>query len=141
MAPVCTRMVRFCKPMDPVLQKSVLLRVEGGLGEVGGAAEVAPVVLVGAEGEDFLALGSEAEVRGDDGKDAFFGEQGEEAGGDEVDAREGEGLQRRWFRDLGKWRVASGERRTAWLQFGKSRFRASLGMTIVGGLGCRWGRG
>src|SRR5437660_764810 len=31
--------------------KSVLFQVEGGLGEVGGAAEVAPVVLVGAEGE------------------------------------------------------------------------------------------
>jgi len=62
--------------------------------------------LVGAEGEDFLALGSEAEVRGDDGEDAFFGEQGEEAGGEDVDAGEGEGLQRRWFSGFGKWRVA-----------------------------------
>ena len=35
----------------------VLLEVEGGLGEVGGATEVAPVVVVCAEGEDFLALG------------------------------------------------------------------------------------
>ena len=35
----------------------VLLHVEGGLGEVGRAAEVAPVVGVGAEGEDGLALG------------------------------------------------------------------------------------
>ncbi len=48
----------------------------GGLSEIGGAAEVAPVVLVGAEGEDFLALGGEAEVGGDDGEDAFFGERG-----------------------------------------------------------------
>jgi hypothetical protein len=34
-----------------------LLQVEGGLSQVGGAAEVAPVVVVGAEGEDFLGLG------------------------------------------------------------------------------------
>jgi len=76
------------------LSLSVLRQVEGRLGEVGGAAEVAPVVVVGAEGEDFLALVSEAEVGGDDREDAFFGEHGEEAGGDHVDAGEGEGLQR-----------------------------------------------
>src|SRR6266478_2773141 len=70
-------------------------QVVGGLSEIGGAAEVAPVVLVGVEGEDFLALGGEAEVGGDDGENAFFGEHGEEAGGDEVDAGEGEGLERR----------------------------------------------
>src|SRR5712691_1448108 len=81
-------------------------QVVGGLSEIGGAAEVAPVVLVGAEGEDFLAVGSEAEVGGDDGEDAFFGEQGEEAGGEDVDAGKGEGLQRRWFSGFGKWRVA-----------------------------------
>ncbi len=80
--------------VDEMLQKSVFLQIEGGLGEVGGLAEVAPIVLVGAEGEDFLALGGEAEVGGDDGEDAFFGEQGEEAGGDDVDAGEGEGLVR-----------------------------------------------
>jgi len=99
------------------------VKIEGGLGEVGGAAEVAPIELVGAEGLDFLALGGETDVGGDDGEDAFFGEHGEEAGGDDVDAGEGKGLQRRgfwglgkWFmgfrrlfRDLGKWRVASGE--------------------------------
>lgn len=72
--------------------KSFLLEVEGGLGEVGAAAEVAPVVLVGAEGEDGLALGGEAEVGIDDGEDTFFGEEGEEARGDEVNAGEGEGL-------------------------------------------------
>jgi hypothetical protein len=82
------------------LKKGVLLQVEGGLGEVGGAAEVAPVVLVGAEGEDFLALGGEAEVGIDDGEGAGFGEEREEARRDEVDAGEGEGE---------KGRVASGE--------------------------------
>ena len=75
--------------------KSVLLQIEGGLGEVGGAAQVAPIVLVGAEGEDFFALGGEAEIGRDDGEDAFFGEHREEAGRDDVDAGEGEG----------KWRV------------------------------------
>ena len=64
----------------------------GGLGEVGWAAEVAPIIFIGAEGEDVFALGGEAEVGGDDGKDALFPEHGEEAGGDEVDAGEGEGV-------------------------------------------------
>jgi len=73
---------------------SVLLEVEGGSGEVSGTAEITPIVVVGAEGEDFLALGGEAEVGGDDGEDAFFGEHGEEAGGDEVDAGESQGLER-----------------------------------------------
>jgi hypothetical protein len=77
------------------LQNNFLLQIEGGLGEVGGAAEVAPIVLVGAEGQDLLALSGEAEVGGDDGEDAFFGEHGKEARREDVDAGEGEGLQRR----------------------------------------------
>src|SRR5204863_180788 len=74
--------------------------VEGGLGEVGGAAEVAPIVLVGAEGEDFFALGGESKVGGDDREDAFFGEHGEEARGNDVDAGEGEGVEWGWSRFL-----------------------------------------
>jgi hypothetical protein len=42
-----------------------------------------------AEGQDFLALGGEAEVGVDDGEGAGFGEHGEEAGGEDVDAGEG----------------------------------------------------
>ena len=63
------------------------------MGEVGGAAKVAPVVIVGAEGEDSFALGGEAEVGVDDGEDAIFGEPGEKARGDDVDAGEGEGME------------------------------------------------
>src|SRR5260370_38424253 len=84
------------------IRESVLLEIEGGLGEVGGAVQVAPIVLGGAEGEDVLALGGEAEVGGDDGEGAFFGEHGEEAGGDDMDAGEGEG---KWRVACGKWRV------------------------------------
>jgi hypothetical protein len=51
-----------------------LAQIGSGLGEVRWAAKVAPVVLVGAKGEDFLALGGEAEVGIDDGEDAVFGE-------------------------------------------------------------------
>ncbi len=65
----------------------------GGLGEVGWAAEIAPIVFFGAEGEDVFALGGEAEVGGDDGEDAFFGEHREEAGRDDVNAGETEGLE------------------------------------------------
>ena len=70
-----------------------MLQIVGGLGEVGGAAEVAPVVLVGTEGEDFFAFGREAEIARDDGEDALFGEHGEEAMRNDVDAGEGESLE------------------------------------------------
>ena len=59
---------------DPALQYDFFL---GGLGEIGGAAEVAPVVVVGAEGEGFFAVGGKSEVGVDDGEDAFFGEHGQ----------------------------------------------------------------
>ena len=49
----------------PELQHS-LLKVAGGLGEVGGTAEVAPVVLIGSEGEDFFSFGGEPKVGVDD---------------------------------------------------------------------------
>ena len=62
-----------------------------------------------AEGQDFLALGGEAEVGIDDGEGAFFGEHGEQAGRDDVDAGECQGEERGGFFGLGKWRVASGE--------------------------------
>ena len=45
---------RNCPAM---LLLGILLQIKGGLGEVGRAAEVAPVVVVGAEGDDFLAFG------------------------------------------------------------------------------------
>lgn len=68
---------------------ALLLQIEGGLGEVGGLAEVAPVGVVVAEGQDFFAWGGEAEVGVDDGEGAGLGEQGEEARGEDVDAGEG----------------------------------------------------
>ena len=62
------------------------------MGEVRGTAEVAPVVFVGAEGEDFLSLSSKAKVGVDDRKGAFLGEHREKARGNDVDAGEsGEG--------------------------------------------------
>ena len=76
--------------------------VKGGLREVGGFAEVAPVEFVRAEGENLFVLGGEAEVRGDDGENALFGDHREEARGNDVDTGEGEGLQiRRGADDFG----------------------------------------
>ena len=61
------------------------------MGEVGGAAEVAPVVFVVAECEDFFAFSRETEIPVDDGKDAFFGKHGEKEGRNDVDTGKGEG--------------------------------------------------
>ena len=58
------------------------------MGEVGGTAEVAPVVLVGSKGEDSFSFGGEPKVGVDDRKGAFFCEHREEAGRNEVDAGE-----------------------------------------------------
>src|SRR5437660_4303516 len=91
----------YVKRKGSALFDDSLPEVEGGLGKVGGAAEVAPVTFVGAEGEDFFALGGEAEVGVDDGEDAFFNEHGKEAG------------EMMWMpekaRGSGEWRVARGE--------------------------------
>lgn len=88
-----TIMVRMCKP-ESALGKEILLEVEGGLGEVGGPAEVAPIVLVGGEGEDFLTKPGQAEVGVNDREDAVFREKGEEARGEDVDAGEGKRVER-----------------------------------------------
>ena len=60
------------------------------MGQVAGTAEIAPVVLVGAEGQDFFSFGREAEVGVDNRKGAFLGKHNEEARGNEVDAGESE---------------------------------------------------
>ena len=65
------------------------LHVEAGLGEVGWAAEVAPVVIVGAEGGDGVAFGGEAEIGGNDGECAYFTHEVEDAGRNDVNAVEG----------------------------------------------------
>ena len=78
------------------------------MGEVGGAAEVAPIVLVAAKRENPLALGGEADVGVDDGEDSGFGEHGQEARRNDVDT--GEGQRRFAFCFAGhQWRVASGQ--------------------------------
>src|SRR6266576_2853274 len=73
--------------------------MQGCLGKIGGAAEVAPVVFVGAEGEDFLALGGETEIDINDGEGAFLVEHVEEARGNDVNAREGKRRRREEARD------------------------------------------
>lgn len=71
------------------------MQIGGGLGEIVGAAEVAPIVFIGAEGENSFALGGEAKIGGDDRENAFLGHHGQQTRGDDVDAGEGECLERR----------------------------------------------
>jgi hypothetical protein len=73
-----------------VLEKSILLQIVGGLGEVGGTAEVTPIVVIGAKGEDVFSLGGEAKIGRDNGENAFFGEHRKKAGRDDVDAGKGQ---------------------------------------------------
>ncbi len=62
--------------------------------EIFGAAEVAPVVFVGAEGEDFFVGGGEAEVGVDDGEDAGFGDEIKKAWRNQMDSRKRQSVKR-----------------------------------------------
>src|ERR1700733_785875 len=59
-------------------------------GDILRPAKIAPVILVGAEGEDRFALGSETEIGRNDGKDALLGQVSEDARRDDVNAAKGE---------------------------------------------------
>ena len=53
-----------------LLGNYVLLQIEGGSSDILGPAQIAPIIFIGAEGEDFFCLGSEAQIGGDDGEGA-----------------------------------------------------------------------
>jgi hypothetical protein len=91
------RVTKFYEPWTwrHLLPESFLLQVVGGFGEVGGAAEVTPIVVVGTEGEDVSPLGREAKIGGDDREGAFFGDHGQEARRNDVNTAEGQGVERR----------------------------------------------
>lgn len=78
----------------PCLRKKFLLVILSGLGEVVWLAQVAPMGVVGWECEDFFSEGCQAEIDIDDGERALFFHQAEETRRDDVDAGEGERLQR-----------------------------------------------
>lgn len=58
-----------------------------------GSAKVAPVIFVCAECDDFFSGGGQAKIRRDDGEDAVFGDEVEQARGDDVDPAKGEWVQ------------------------------------------------
>ncbi len=61
-------------PAAKLFTKNSFAQIPGGLDEIGGAAEVAPIIFIGAEGKDFFPLSSETQIGSDDGEDAFFGD-------------------------------------------------------------------
>ena len=61
-----------------------------GFSEILRPAEIAPVRLIGAKGEDYFTLGSETEIGGNNGEGAFFWKVGEDARRNDVNATEGE---------------------------------------------------
>ena len=69
-------------------------QVAFGFGEVLGPAEIAPVRLIGAKGEDRFTLSGETEVGGDDGEGAFLGQVGEDAWRKDLNATEAERVDR-----------------------------------------------
>ena len=78
---------------DANLQRNdSLLEILRGLRHVLWPAEIAPVIFVGAEAEDFFSLGGEPQVRGDDGERAFLHHQREQTRRDYVDARKSQRL-------------------------------------------------
>lgn len=84
-------------------RRRTFFQLDCGLGEVGGLAEVAPIGMVVAQGEDFFALRGQAKIGVDDGEDAGFGEHGKETGRDDMDAGEGQWNESRVA--VGEWRT------------------------------------
>src|SRR5882724_2067277 len=68
-------------------QKESLREVLLGLAKVLEFAKVAPIEFVGAKRQDLLALPSQAQVRGNNRKDAFLGNLRQQARRNDVDAR------------------------------------------------------
>lgn len=88
-------------------RRRTFFQFDCGLGEVGGLAEVAPIGMIVAQSEDFFTLRGQAEIGVDDGEDAGFGEHGQEAGRDDVDAGEGQWNESRVA--IGEWQAGRGE--------------------------------
>ena len=58
-----------------------------------GRAEIAPIIFIGAKGEDFFSLGSETQIGGDDGESALFSHHRKKARRNNVDAGKSQRLQ------------------------------------------------
>ena len=73
---------------------SSVCQIAFGFSEVLRPAEIAPVRLIGAKGADRFTLGGEMEIHGNDGEGAFLGHLGENAWRKDVNATEGERMDR-----------------------------------------------
>ena len=75
-----------------LLRNDSLLQVMSRLLHILGLAEIAPIVFIGTEGEDFFSSGGETQIRGDDRECAVFSHHRKKARRNEVDARKCQGL-------------------------------------------------
>ena len=58
-----------------------------------GLAEITPIIFIGAKGEDFFSVGSETQIRGDDGESALFTHHRKKTGRNDVNAGKSQRLQ------------------------------------------------
>jgi hypothetical protein len=76
------------RTLDPEVLKLqvLLLQVPLDLQYIFRPSEITPIISVGAEGKNFFAVGSEAQVGGNDGEYAFFREHRQKARGNNMNA-------------------------------------------------------
>src|SRR5579864_1956426 len=74
--------------MNYLERENAALEVCGRLGHVLGLAQIAPVIWVGAEGDDSLSLGGQAQVGGDDREHTLLGDHAEELRGNDMNPGE-----------------------------------------------------
>src|SRR5271166_5452937 len=68
------------------------LQILSGLRHVLRLAQIAPIIFIGAKSEDLFSLGSEPQIRGDDGERAFFAHHPKQTRRNNVDAGKSQSL-------------------------------------------------
>src|SRR5271157_4056944 len=81
-----------------LLERALALQVVRGLRHIFRLAEIAPIVFIGAKGDDCFSAGSNTQIGSDDGEGAFLRHHRQKTRRDYVDASESQRLDRR-----GRW--------------------------------------
>src|ERR1700693_4011674 len=76
-------------------QQNFFLQILGSLSHVVRPAKIAPIIFIGAKGENLFSLGRKAQIRVDDGESALFRHHRQKTRRNNVDARERQRLHAR----------------------------------------------
>src|SRR3984893_11277056 len=91
-------------------------------------AAIAPIIFIGVEGQDFFTLGSETQIRGDDGESAVFSNHRKKTRRNNVDSGKGPGLQPLGRPNQLRWLIAAGSPATELAPLVEQKIAGSLAL-------------